>query len=134
MNLSLAFFHGEQALVALILAGVIVVVSVPLVFYVWFRHTQSSELKLTYIYVISTAVVCLLMALTTNDEMSEFHLTLATIAGILTLPWNFITLLAVNFAGNSEIGNREIISAMLLGAGVNAMILRFLGKKAKGWR
>ena len=135
MNLSLAFFHGEQALVALVLGGLIVVVAVPLVFYVWLRHSKSSELKLTYIYVLSTAVFCALMALTTYDEVSLFHLTVATVAFILTLPWNLITLFVVSFAGNSDIGNSEILSAMLLGAGVNAWILFFLAKKAKkNWK
>jgi len=135
MNLSLAFFHGEQALVALVLGGLIVVVAVPLVFYVWLRHSKSSELKLTYIYVLSTAVFCALMALTTYDEVSLFHLTVATVAFILTLPWNLITLFVVSFAGNSDIGNGEILSAMLLGAGVNAWILFFLAKKAKkNWK
>jgi len=135
MNLSLAFFHGEQALVALVLGGLIIVVAVPLVFYVWLRHSKSSELKLTYIYVLSTAVFCALMALTTYDEVSLFHLTVATVAFILTLPWNLITLFVVSFAGNSDIGNGEILSAMLLGAGVNAWILFFLAKKAKkNWK
>ncbi|HYV14109.1 MAG TPA: hypothetical protein VE980_24595 [Pyrinomonadaceae bacterium] len=135
MNLSLAFFHGEQALVALVLGGLIIVIAVPLVFYVWLRHSKSSELKLTYIYVLSTAVFCALMALTTYDEVSLFHLTVATVAFILTLPWNLITLFVVSFAGNSDIGNGEILSAMLLGAGVNAWILFFLAKKAKkNWK
>ena len=135
MNLSLAFFHGEQALVALVLGGLIIVVAVPLVFYVWLRHSKSSELKLTYIYVLSTAVFCALMALTTYDEVSLFHLTVATVAFILTVPWNLITLFVVSFAGNSDIGNGEILSAMLLGAGVNAWILFFLAKKAKkNWK
>jgi len=135
MNLSLAFFHGEQALVALVLGGLIIVVAVPLVFYVWLRHSKSSELKLTYIYVLSTAVFCALMALTTYDEVSLFHLTVATVAFILTVPWNLITLFVVSFAGNSDIGNGEILSAMLLGAGVNAWNLFFLAKKAKkNWK
>jgi hypothetical protein len=134
MNLFPAFFHGEQALVALILGGFIIVVAVPLVFYLWLRRTKSSERKLTYTYVATTAVLCFLMALS-NDEMSLFHLTVGTMAFILTLPWNVITLFAVSFAGNADIGDREIISAMLLGAGVNAMILYFLAKKAKNaWK
>jgi len=134
MNLSLAFFHGEQALVALALGGLIVVVAVPLVFYVWLRRTNSSERTLTYTYAVSTAVFCVLMAVTTYDELSLSHLTVATIAFILTLPWNVITLVAVSVAGNADIGNREIIAAMLLGAGVNAWILFLIAKKAKGWR
>ena len=134
MNLSLAFFHGEQALVALVLGGLIVVTAVPLVFYVWLRHTNSSERTLTYTYAVATAVLCVLMAVTTYAELSLFHLTVATVAFILTLPWNVITLVTVSVAGNADIGNREIIAAMLLGAGVNAWILFLLAKRAKGWR
>jgi len=74
------------------------------------------------------------MAATTYDELSLVHLTVATVAFILTLPWNVITLVAVSVAGNADIGNREIIAAMLLGAGVNAWILFLLAKKAKDWR
>jgi hypothetical protein len=134
MNLSLAFFHGEQALVALVLGGLIIVAAVPLVFYVWLRRTSSSERALTYAYAASTAVLCVLMAATTFYELSLFHLTVATAAFILTLPWNVITLAAVSVAGNADIGNREIIAAMLLGAAVNAWILFLLAKKAKDWR
>lgn len=135
MNLSLAFFHGEQALVALILGGLIIVAAVPLVFYVWLRRTNSSERTLTYTYAVATAVLCVLMAATSYDELSLFHLTVATVAFILTLPWNVITLVTVSVAGNADIGNREIIAAMLLGAGVNAWILFLLAKKAKkAWK
>ena len=134
MNLSPAFFHGEQALVALVLGGFIIVVAVPFVFYVWLRRTSSSERTLTYTYAVTTAVLCVLMAATTYDELSLLHLTVATVAFILTLPWNVITLVAVSVAGNADIGNREIIAAMLLGAGVNAWLVFLLAKKAKGWR
>ena len=134
MNFSLAFFHGEQALMALVLGGLIIVAAVPLVFYVWLRHTSSSERALAYTYAVSTAVLCVLMAATSYDELSLFHLTVATVAFILTAPWNVITLVAVSVAGNTDIGNREIIAAMLLGAGVNAWILFLLAKKAKDWR
>ena len=134
MNLSPAFFHGEQALVGLVLGGFIIVVAVPFVFYVWLRRTSSSERTLTYTYAVTTAVLCVLMAATTYDELSLVHLTVATVAFILTLPWNVITLVAVSVAGNADIGNREIIAAMLLGAGVNAWLVFLLAKKAKGWR
>ena len=135
MNLSLAFFHGEQALVALFLGGLIIVAAVPLVFYVWLRHTSSSERALTYTYAVSTAVLCVLMAATSYDELSLIHLTVATVAFILTLPWNVITLVTVSVAGNQDVGNREIIAAMLLSAGVNSWILFLLAKKAKkAWK
>jgi membrane protein DedA with SNARE-associated domain len=134
MNLSLAFFHGEQALVGLVLAGLIVVVVVPLVFYVWLRRTKASELKLTLTYVISTAVICALNAFSTKDPTSLFQVTVFILAFILTLPWNVITLVVVSLAGAADIGDRELVATMLLGAGVNAMILFFLARKAKRWR
>jgi hypothetical protein len=133
MNLSLAFFHGEQALVALALGSFIVVVAVPLVFYVWLRHTKASELKLTLTYVISTAV-CVLNAFSTNDPTSLFQLTVFILAFILTLPWNVITFLVISLVGNADVSVREVVVVTLLGAGVNTVILFFLAKKAKGWR
>ena len=135
MNLSPAFFHGEQALAAFALSGLIIVIAVPLVFYVWLRQTKSSERTLTLTYAISTAVLCGLSAFPSEDPVSLFHLTVVTLAGILTLPWNLITLIAISLAApNSDISDREIVVTMLLGAGVNTMILFFLAKKAKGWR
>jgi len=134
MNLSLAFFHGEQALVAFVLAGLIIVIAVPLVFYVWLRHTKASELKLTLTYVISTAVICVLNAFSTNDPTSLFQLTVFILAFILTLPWNVITFLVISLVGNADVSVREVVVITLLGAGVNTVILFFLAKKAKGWR
>lgn len=135
MNISPAFFHGEQALVAFGLAGLIIVIAVPLVFYVWLRHTKSSERALALTYAISTAVLCGLSAFPSENPVSLFPLTVFTLAGILTLPWNVITLIVISLAApNSDIGEREIVVTMVLGAGVNTMILFFLAKKAKGWR
>lgn len=135
MNLFLALFHGEQALVAFAVGGLIIVVAVPLVFYVWLRQTKSSERTLTLIYAISTAVLCGLSAFQSEDPVSVFQLTVFTLAGILTMPWNVITLIAITLAApNSDISEREIAVTMLLGGGVNTMILFYLAKKAKGWR
>ena len=50
MNLSLAFLHGEQALVGFVLAAVTVLVGFPLLVYVWLRHTKLSEKKLALAY------------------------------------------------------------------------------------
>ena len=133
MNLSLAFFHGEQALVALGLAGAIIVISVPLVFYIWLWRTKSSPRTLTVTYAISTAVLCALTALSADDPFSLFYLTVSTLAGILTLPWNLLTVLAIAFANNSDISHAESVVALLLGGGVNTMIVFFLAKKARGW-
>ena len=135
MNFFPAFFHGEQAIVAFIIGGLIIVVAVPLVFYVWLRHTKSSERPLTIIYAITTAILCGVTAFASENSVSVSHLTVFTLAGLLTLPWNIITLIAISLAApNTDINDREIVVAMLLGAGVNTMILRFLAKKAKAWR
>lgn len=134
MNLSLAFFHGVQGLVALVLAGLIVVVSVPLVFYVWLWHTKSSGRKLAVTYVVVMAVLCGLMAVTANERTSLFHLTVSLIAFILSLPWNVVTLWAISMSGNAITSDLETGAAMLLGAGVNAMILFFCAKKLRSWK
>ena len=134
MNLSLAFFHGVQGLVALVLAGAIVVIGVPSVFYVWLWHTKSSERKLTFIYVVVMAVLCVLMAFTANDPLSLFHLTVSMLAFILSLPWNVITLFAVSMASTSDISDLETVAVMLLGAGVNAVLLYFGGKRLRSWK
>ena len=134
MNLFLAFFHGEQALVGFLFAGIIVLICVPLVFYVWLWRTKSSPLKLTLIYLVSTAVLCVLSLIPTENPISLFHVTTATLTGILTLPWNVITLLPVALSDISEISRTEGVVAVLLGAGVHAWILFFLATKARRWK
>ena len=131
MNLSLAFFHGEQALVGLTLAGLIALIGVPLVLYVWLRHTKLSELKLTLTYAFLMAVVCGLSAFIPGDPRSVFQLTIYTLALILSLPWNVITLAAMSMAHHSDFSDREFAFVMLLGAGVNAVILFFIAKKLR---
>lgn len=119
---------------AFALGGLIVLICVPLVFYVWLWRTNSSTLKLTLIYAVSTVVVCGLSLIPTESPVSLFRLTMATIAGLLTLPWNILTLLPAALSDTSEISRTEGTFAMLLGAGVNAWILFFLAKKARGWK
>ena len=58
MNLSLAFLHGEQALVGFIFAAVIVLLGFPLLTYVLLRYTKLSEKKLALAYFILTASTC----------------------------------------------------------------------------
>jgi hypothetical protein len=130
MNFSLAFFHGEQVLVALALAVVITVIGVPLVFYVWLWHTKASERTLALTYAVITAGLCGLSALE-FDPLSVFRLTTVTLAGILTLPWNIITLVVSAMSSNAEMSDREMVIAMLLGGGVNTAILFYLGKRMR---
>lgn len=134
MDLSLAFFHGVQGLIAFAIAALIIVIGVPLVFYIWLRHTKSSELKLTLIYASVAVVVCGLVAIPTGDSQSLFHGTVFILAFILTLPWNAITFYALTIAGDSDISDPETAATMLLSAGVNAVALFFLAKKARRWK
>ena len=131
MNFSPAFFHGEQALVAIALAVLIAVISVPLVFYVWLWHTKASERTLALTYGISTAVLCGLGVMPTYDPASLFHLTAFTLAGILTLPWNIITLVVTAMASNAEISDREMVLAMLIAGGVNTVIVFYVAKRMR---
>ena len=131
MNLSPAFFHGEQALAAFGLGALIVVIGVPLVFYVWLWHTKASERTLAVTYAVPTAILCGLSVLKPDDPLSLFHLTATTVAGILTLPWNIITLVVTSIASNAEISDREIVMAMLLGAGVNTVIVFYVARRIR---
>ena len=134
MNFSLAFFHGEQALMGFVAAGLIIVICVPFVFYIWLRHTKSSERALTLIYVISMAVIFGLMPFSTSDPPSSFSLTLFILALVLTLPWNLITLAVVSMAGHADISDREFVATMVLGAAVNMMVIYYAAKKVRGWK
>jgi hypothetical protein len=130
MSLSLVFFHGEQALVAFVVGALIVVIGIPLVFYVWLWHTKASERTLALTYAVPTAILCGLSALQ-PDQVSLFHLTVSTVAGILTLPWNIITLVVTALASNADIGDREIVITMLLGAGVNTLIVFYAARRIR---
>ena len=131
MNLSLAFFHGEQALVGFIFAAVIALLGFPLLIYVWLRHTKVSEQILALTYFIVTASACVVMALSTPDPTSVPLLTIVYIAFIFTLPWNVITIFVLYAYGNQYMTDREVAFVMLMGAGINTMLLYFLAKKLR---
>ena len=128
MNFSLAFFHGEQFLVSMAVAGLIVVITAPLVFYIWWR-TKSSERTLTLAYVIAVAV-CALNTIPA-DGSSLFQFTMFTTAGILALPWNLITIVAIDLTNNSNVSDGESMVATLLGAGVNAVIIFYGARRLR---
>lgn len=132
MNLSLAFLHGEQALVGFIFAAVIVLLGSPLLIYVWLRHTKLSEKKLALAYFIVTAGACGMSALGIPDSAYIPVLTVSYVAFIYTLPWNVITIFALYFFGNQYMSNNEVVLVMLMGAGINAMLLYFFAKKMRG--
>jgi len=131
MNLSLGFFHGEQALVGLIFAAVLVLLGFPLLVYVWLRHTKISEQKLALAYFIVAAGACGVFALSVPGPASIPILIVCYIAFILTLPWNLITAFALHLADGVYMSDHEVALVMLMGAGINTMLLYFLGKKMR---
>jgi hypothetical protein len=132
MNLSLAFLHGEQVLVGFIFTAVIVLLGFPLLIYVWLRHTKLSEKKLALAYFIVTAGACGMLALGVPDSAYIPTLTVAYFAFILTLPWNVITIVALYVFGNQFMSDKEAVLVMLMGAGINTMLLYFFAKKMRG--
>ena len=133
MNFSLAFFHGEQFLVGMAAAFLIVVITAPLVLIIWWK-TKSSERTLTLTYVIAVAVACGLSAIPTDNPLSMFQFTMFTVGGILALPWNLITIVAIDITNNSYVSDRESMVATLLGAGVNAVIIFYGAKRLRRWK
>jgi hypothetical protein len=132
MSLFLAFLHGEQALVGFIFAAVLALLGVPLLLYVWLWHTRVSELKLAVAYLIITAGACGIVAFNTPDSASILIFTAFFIAFIFSLPWNVITFGVLWLTGNSNVGDREFALVMLLGAGMNTMLVYFAAKKMRG--
>ena len=130
MNLSLAFLHGEQALVGFVFAAVTVLVGFPLLVYVWLRHTKLSEKKLALVYFIVTASACGVFALSDSTSLPLFIP--SYIAFIFTMPWNLITIFALYWLGNQYMSDNEVALVMLMGAGINTMLLYFFAKKIRG--
>jgi hypothetical protein len=131
MNMSLAFFHGEQALVSLLFAALIALLGFPLLVYIWLRHTKVSVLLLALVYFTVTASACGVMAFHEHAPPSILLLTVFYIGFILTLPWNVISIFALYWFGNQYMSDREIGFVMLLGAGINTMLLYFLAQKIR---
>ena len=130
MNLSLAFLHGEQAFVAFIFVAFTVLFGVPLLVYVWLRHTKLSEKKLALAYFIVTASACGVFALSDSTSLPLFIP--SYIAFIFTMPWNLITIFALYWLGNQYMSDNEVALVMLMGAGINTMLLYFFAKKIRG--
>ena len=130
MNFSSAFLHGEAALVGLLFAGVIALVGVPLVLYVWLWHTKLSELKLTVAYLILMAVLCVVFG--SGPSLSSiFSLTISMLGLILSLPWSALASWALSEARNSPVSDREFALLMMLAAGINAVLLYFAAAKMR---
>lgn len=127
----LAFLHGEQMLVALLLAGIVALVGVPLALYLWLWRTELSELKLALGYFAITAVLCGVVAFSVNDPPSILPLTASALGFILTLPWSPLGGWAFSEIRNSVPSDREFAVVMLLAAGLNAVLLYFLAVKMR---
>ena len=132
MNLSLAFFHGEQALVGLVFAAGLVLFVIPLVIYVWLWLTNVSERKLSFAYLILTVITCALTAFSSPGTASVLNFAAVYTGFVLTLPWNIITLVVLYLGGNPNVSDYEFALIMLLGAGINTMLVYLFAKKIRG--
>jgi hypothetical protein len=130
MNLSLVFLHGEQVLVGLGLAGLMVLVGGPLVLYVWLWHTKISELTLTVAYLILMAVLCVRFGLGPSLT-SVLSLTMSMLGLILSLPWSVLASWALREARNSPVSDGEFALLMMLAAGINAALLYLAAGKMR---
>lgn len=131
MNVSLALLHGEQVFFSLVFAALIALVGVPLVLYVWLWHTKISELRLSLAYLIFMAILAAVFGSNPSAARSMLALTVSSLGFILTLPWNLLIGWALSKVLNSEGDDSEIAILMLLGAGVNAVLLYLAAVKLR---
>lgn len=132
MNFSLlAFLHGEQALVGIVLAGLIALIGVPLLLYVWLWHTKVSELQLACAYLVFVAVLCVVYASSVNDPPSMLSLTPSLLGFILTLPWSAVVGLGVSEMFDWQLSDGKFALIMMLGALINSVLLYFAAVKMR---
>lgn len=131
MNLPLAILHGEQALAALGLAGLIVLIGVPVLLYVWLWHTKVSEFKLTLAYLILMAILCGVYSSSPNDPDAIFSLTLSSLAFVLSLPWSALVGWVLSAAFELELGDDMIAVIMMVGASINSVLLYLAAVKMR---
>lgn len=131
MNFLFAFLHGEQVLIGLLLAGIVVFVGVPLLLYFWLWNTRLSELHLALAYFMSVAALCVGLAVTPTDPTSVLTLSAFSLSFILTLPWSPLVGWLLSQFRSSVLGDREFSLVMLIGAGINAVILYFIAVKMR---
>lgn len=130
MNLYPAFLHGEQALVALLFAGIIALLGVP-VLYFWLWHTKVSALKLAIAYFVIAAVMCAQLAFGEPNPGSIPSLTASALGLILSLPWSVGVGWVLSTTLNLDFDDRAVGVVMLFGAGVNAVLLYFAAAKMR---
>ena len=131
MNLPLAFLHGEHVLAALGLAGLIALIGVPVVLYVWLWHTKVSEFKLALAYLILMAILSGVFSSTSDDPTAMFSLTLSGLGFVLSLPWSALAGWALSSAFNYDVSDDRIAILMMVGASINAVLLYFAAGKMR---
>ena len=132
MNLPLAFLHGEWILVPLGLAVLIALIGVPLVLYIWLWRTKISELKLAIGYLLFVAVLCFMFGSSGPANPASILWNTASALGfILTLPWNLLATWVFSNLRGSEVSDHDIAIMMLLGGGVNAVLLYLIAIKLR---
>lgn len=126
--------HGEQFLVALALAGVIALIGVPVLLYIWLWHSQVSESKLALGYFLFVATLCVVPFTAFQEPLSVFSLTAVSLALILSLPWSAFAgfvLHEILEARGEPLEDRAFAIVMLFSAGVNAVLLYFIARKMR---
>ena len=130
MNFSPAFLHGEIVLVGLLFAGLIALVGVPLVLYLWLWHTKASALKLTAAYLILMVVLSVVFSLGPNLS-SILSLTVSMLGYVLSLPWSVLASWALKETRDTPVSDREFAVLMMLAAGINAVLLYLAAAKMR---
>ena len=130
MNLLLAFLSVDViALLITLLVTVGVLVGVPLLFYLWLRQTELPALYLALAYLLPVAVLCVL------PSVAEAHSKLSSVSVlssfILTLPWSALARWGLQVVSDPLLSDSEYAVMMLLCAGVNAVILYFVGVRVR---
>ena len=131
MNWPLAILHGEQVLAALGLAGLIVLIGVPVLLYVWLWHTKVSEFKLTLAYLILMAILCGVYSSTPNVPDAMFSLTLSSLGFILSLPWSALVDWGLSAALDLHFGDDVFAILMMVGASINSVLLYLAAVKMR---
>ena len=127
----LAFLHGEQALVAIALAGLIALMGVPLLLYVWLWHTKVSELQLACAYLVFVGVLCAVSASVANGPPFLLSLIPPFLAFILTLPWSAIGGWGLSEMFDWQLSDGQFAVIMMLGALINSVLLYFAAVKMR---
>lgn len=129
--LPVAFLHGEQALVGIALAGLIALIGVPALLYVWLWHTKVSALQLSIAYLVLMAVLCGVSLSSPNNPLSIPPLTAWALGFILTLPWSAVAAWVLSQTLKLDLNDQQFAMMMMVAAGVNAVLLYLVARKMR---